>query len=161
MATQMPASQPAHRSSAAHADAGSSARRTTPLGRAAWWCLTAWPLLFLVCVVVAMVMYPEGQPRTASTGDDVLGFVAGALLVGAPLASLVLSTVDFRRTRARRALVPAWILLALVAAWDVAFAVQVADWSDVNWWVFTPTVVVVAALVAAIAWPAAEDRTTD
>ncbi|HSN06111.1 MAG TPA: hypothetical protein VLV82_02125, partial [Candidatus Angelobacter sp.] len=61
--------------------------------------------------------------------------------------------------RGWRALVPAWILLAAVTMWDVLFVREVTNWSEVNWWVFTPTVVVVIAIVAGMAWPRARTRT--
>jgi hypothetical protein len=128
--------------------------RSSRLGRGAWWCLAAWPVLFITVVLIAQQVYPEGaaDPNSPS-GGAAFGVVAAVLLFALPLTSLVLSTVDFHRTRSWRSLAPAWILLVLVGLWDVMFASGVANWSDVNWWVFTPTAVVIAVLVAGIFWP--------
>jgi hypothetical protein len=133
--------------------------RASRLGRSAWWCLAAWPVMFLMFVVIAQQLYPEGAvDPTGPSGSVAFGVVGGVMLLGPPLACLILSAVDFHRARRWRALVPAFVLLALVAIWDVLFAREVANWSDVNWWVFTPTVVVVIAIVSVIAWPKPKGR---
>lgn len=164
MATQTPAtsSQPRNRPDSTTTAVRPGARRDAPhtsgLRRASWWCLAAWPVLFLLFVVISQQIYPDGYDPASSSAGAAFGILGGVLLFAPPLASLVLSAVDFHRTRTRRALVPAWILLALVAVWDLLFAREVANWSDVNWWVFIPTVIVAVAIASAIAWPQPKGR---
>ena len=157
MTSRTPATsgQPANHSTTVSPGGG----KTTGLGRAAWWCLAAWPALFVLVVAAAQLTFREGYEPASTAASAAFGVFAGVMLLAAPLASLTLSLVDFRRTRGWRALVPAWILLAAVTMWDVLFVREVTNWSEVNWWVFTPTVVVVIAIVAGMAWPRARTRT--
>jgi hypothetical protein len=132
---------------AEHPDAVRGPEPSSGLRKSAWWCLASWPVAFIAVIVIGEGLYPpdlRGGARVSyGTGwDAVFNALFVAMLVGPPLASLVLSAVDFRRTRLWRALIPAFTLLALIVGWDVLKATSVANWADVNWWVFSPTVLV-------------------
>ncbi len=126
---------------------------STRLRRAAWWCLGLWPVAFMVSLVVITVALPEPGVSHGAAMDALGISFFFATLLGPPAAALVLSCVDFRRTRVWRALAPSFTLLGLLLGWDALGAIDIMKGDVVRWWAFAPSVFVAVVIGAVMAWP--------
>jgi hypothetical protein len=137
--------------------------RTSRLGRAAWWCLAAFPPVFLVVWFVGKVVFQDGRwVSDGSVWETAILVLMYAALVAAPLASLVLSSIAFRRTRSWRDLAPALTLLVLVTGFLTLGHVQTAITAsqpgsgvdpNQSLWDFALPVGIAAWIGAVLVWP--------
>ena len=136
--------------------------RTSRLGRAAWWCLAAFPPVFLVVWLVGITFFQGGRWVSESAWESVVLVVMYVALAAPPLAALVLSSIAFRRTRSWRDLAPALTLLVLVTGFLTFAHVQVAITAaqpgsgvdpNQSLWDYAVPVGIAAWIGAVLVWP--------
>lgn len=158
MTTQTPAT-PRHprdkpvSSASASERAGEGRRaRASRLGRAAWWCIAAFPAVLLVVMSVGLVVFGDGRWGSESGWESLLLVVMYVALAAAPSAALVLSSVAFRRTRSWHDLAPALAVLAFVTGF-VAVAPALSASPNPNVWTWlVPPIGIAVWIAAVLAW---------
>jgi hypothetical protein len=107
----------------------------------------------MVSLVMLTAAFPEpGVSRGAATDALVISIFLVTLL-GPPLAALLLSCVEYRRTRVWRALAPSFTLLGLLLGWDALGAINLMKGDIFRWWAFAPSVLVALIIGAVMTWP--------